>query len=96
MINSLNTGFNYSDVPKKLLSDNSREFNNELFRDMASLLGMELLSTAAESPWSNGITERHNALVGQMITKIVSEIGCSRKVALAWSLLAKNSLKRYE
>ena len=78
--------------PKKLLSDNGREFNNELFKEMASLLGVELLSTAAESPWSNGITERHNALIGAMMTKILEETKCSKEVALAWSFSAKNSL----
>ena len=78
--------------PKKLLSDNGREFNNELFKEMASLLGVELLSTAAESPWSNGITERHNALIGTMMTKILEETKCSKEVALAWSFSAKNSL----
>ena len=79
-------------VPKKLLSDNGREFNNELFREMASLLGIELLTTAAESPWSNGITERHNALIAIMMEKILDEAHCSKEIALAWSISAKNSL----
>ena len=45
---------------------------------MTSLLEIELLSTAAESPWGNGITERHNVLLGQMMTKIVAETRCSK------------------
>ena len=79
--------------PKKLLSDNGREFNNALFREMAELLSVELLSTAAESPWSNGITERHNALIGQIVIKVIKETSCSKKVALAYALSAKNALK---
>ena len=49
--------------PKKLPSDNGGDFNNELFKEMASFLGIELLSTAAERPLSNEITERHNSLL---------------------------------
>ena len=44
--------------PGKLLSDNGGEFNNDLLREMGEQLNIEVLSTAAESPWSNGITER--------------------------------------
>ena len=29
------------------------------------------MSTAGESPWSNGITERHNAILGNMISKLL-------------------------
>ena len=79
--------------PGKLLSDNGREFNNDLFRELASLLNVELLSTAAESPWSNGITERHNALLEEMVKKVIEETGCTKEIALSWCLAAKNSLK---
>ena len=43
--------------PKTFLSDNGGELNNSLFHDMAELLNVEVLTTAAESPWSIGITE---------------------------------------
>ena len=70
------------------------EFNNELFRDMAQLLNTHVLSTAAESPWQNGITERHNAIVSNMVDRILEDVNnCSIEVALAWALSAKNSLK---
>ena len=79
--------------PEKILSDNGREFNNGLFREMAELLNVEVMTTAAESPWSNGITERHNALIEQMTIEIMEETNCSIDVALAWGLSAKNSVK---
>ena len=44
-------------APNQFLSDNGGEFNNELYKEMAELLNIEVLSTAGESPWSNGITE---------------------------------------
>ena len=78
--------------PRKVLSDNGGEFNNELFRDMTQLLNTHVLSTAAESPWQNGITEIHNAIISNMVDRILEDMNCSIEVALAWALSAKNSL----
>ena len=79
--------------PGTLLSDNGGEFNNDLMRELGEQLNTDVKSTAGESPWSNGITERHNALIGQMMNKILNEQKCAPEIALAWSLSAKNALK---
>ena len=55
---------------------------------MAQLLNNHVLSTAAESPWQNGITERHNAIISNMVDRILEDVNSSVEVALA-----KNSLK---
>ena len=60
---------------------------------MAQLLNNHVLSTAAESPWQNGITERHNAIISNMVDRILEDVNSSIEVALAWALSAKNSLK---
>ena len=60
---------------------------------MAQLLNTHVLSTAAESPWQNGITERHNAIIGNIVDRILEDVNCSIEVVLAWALSAKNSLK---
>lgn len=39
-------------VPKKILTDNGGEFNNNNFRSMYENFNIELMCTAAESPWS--------------------------------------------
>ena len=52
-----------------------------------------MLTNAAESPWSNGITKRQNALIRQMMIKILDEQKCSGEIALAWSVSAKNALQ---
>ena len=57
-------------VPDKMLTDDGGEFNNEELHDMSENLNTEVLAKAAESPWSNGICERHNAVIGYMIDKI--------------------------
>ena len=77
----------------RFLSDNGGEFNDELYKEMAELLNIEVLSTAGESLWSNGITERHNAIISNMLERILEENKCSMEVALAWAVSAKNSLQ---
>ena len=44
-------------VPQSIFSDNGGEFDNHLLRDVAELLGTRVITTAAYSPWSNGIIE---------------------------------------
>ena len=40
-------------------------------------------TTGVESPWSNGIVEKHNGIIGNMMEKVLSDGGCSLEVALA-------------
>lgn len=78
--------------PKKFLSDNGGEFINDEVIDLAEKFNTVIKSTAAESPWSNGLCERHNALIASSIHRIRLDAGCSLEVALAWALSAKNCL----
>ena len=78
--------------PRSILSDNGCEFQNKAMRELGDLLGIEIKTTAAEAPWSNGITERHNALIGNMLDKIIDSQNCSLQMALAWAVNAKNSM----
>ena len=41
---------------------------------------------------SNGITERHNGIIGNMVDKILHDQNCSVELAFAWAVSAKNSL----
>ena len=49
-------------------------------------------TNAAESPWRNGLLERHNAVIDETMNKTLEDTKCSLKVALAWTLHEKNSL----
>ena len=60
---------------------------------MCENLNIRICTTAAESSWSNGLVERHNAVLGNMSIKIMAEQSCSLEVAAAWAVSAKNSLK---
>ena len=58
-------------------------------QNMSENLNIEIMTTAA---WSNGVCERHNAVIGDMVTRIVAETKCPLEIALAWAVNAKNSL----
>ena len=51
--------------------------------------------TSVESPWSNGLVERHNLVLADMLDKILEETTSSIEIALAWAINAKNSLSNF-
>ena len=70
----------------------SEEFNSDIFREMNEHLNINVKTTGAESPWSNGVVEKYNGITSNMMEKVLSDVGCSLEVALAWCLSAKNAL----
>ena len=74
------------------LTDNGGEFTNELFTEMTDMLNIVDTTTAAESPFSNGIVERHNAVLAGSIRKVLLDTKCKPSIAVSWALSAKNSL----
>ena len=79
--------------PQTILSDNGGEFANQDFMDMCHNLSINFITTAAESPWSNGLVEKHNELIGDAVFKIMEDVKCSVEIALCWAVNAKNSLQ---
>ena len=77
--------------PKLVYNDNGGEFINESFITVCENLGVEVKSTAANSPFSNGVCERHNGLIGETFDKIMEDVKCNPSIALAWATNAKNS-----
>ena len=78
-------------TPNLFLYDNGGEFNN-VFNEISEQVNINIKTTAAESPWSNGIVEKHNATSGNTMEKVLSYVKCSLDVALVWCLRAKYSL----
>ena len=72
----------------KFHSDNGGEFANESFLELCESLNITVKTTGAEAPWSNGLVERHNLVITDMLDKVMEENRCSLEVALA-----KNSLQ---
>ena len=77
----------------KFLMDNGGEFCNSDFVTFCENYNIRICTTAAESPWSNGLVERHNAILGLTVSKVIEDTSCDLEVALAWAISAKNSLK---
>ena len=83
-------------APIKFLSDNGGEFMNASFIEMCEQMNIAVKNTAARSPWSNGIVERHNLVIAEMLDKVLAESKCDFDSALAWCLTAKNSLQNVD
>ena len=79
-------------IPEQTLCDNGKEFCNKDFLDMCQNLNINMKTTAAFAPFSNGIVERHNGILAEMTKKIKEDVGCSTSIALCWALQAKNSM----
>ena len=74
---------------KKFSVDNRGEFCNEEFITFFENLNIRICTTAAESPWSNGLVERHNTLLGLTISKTMNDTNCDLDIAVAWAISAE-------
>ena len=79
--------------PSKFLSDNGGEFINQELLDLCEAYNITLKTTGAEAPWSNGLIERHNQVLGNMLDRVLGDLNCNFEIALAWCVNAKNSLQ---
>ena len=79
--------------PQKFLSDNGGEFINQAFLDLCEAYNITIKTTGAEAPWSNGLVERHNQVLGNMLDKVLQDLKCHFDIALAWCVNSKNSLQ---
>ena len=77
--------------PKQILTDYGGEFTSDDFREIGEKLSTTIKTTAAERPWSNGINERHNAIMGNMAEKIHNETKCTMDIAIASAVSSKNA-----
>ena len=79
-------------APSKFFSDNGGECSNEDYNEMCNSYNITIKKTAAESSFSNGLMERHNAILEEMLLKICKESSSNLEIALQWVINAKNSL----
>ena len=45
-------------------------------------MNIQICTTIAESPWSNGLVERHNAVLGMTVSKVMKDVNCQLEVAV--------------
>ena len=56
-------------VPDTLISDDGGEFVNNLYTEVSQKLGIRMVMPPAESPFSNGLVERHNKVIYETMMK---------------------------
>ena len=81
--------------PRKFMADNGGEFSNDLMRDVGEQLGVEITNSPAESPFRNGVVERHHKVLYETMRKTLDETKCDPQMALAWACSAKTSLQNH-
>ena len=79
--------------PRRFMADNGGEFSNAEYVEMCEQFNVELQQSAAESPFSNGMVERHHRIIAEMMVKTREDVRCTWEVSLAWAVSAKNSLQ---
>ena len=74
---------------EKFLTDNGGEFAKDNFIQLCESFGITVKTTAAESPWNNGLVEHHNLILSGMLDKILHE----NKTTVTLILLGPSMLK---
>ena len=62
-------------VPAKLLSDRGASFLSDILQEVYKLLGIKKVNTSAYHPQSDGLVERFNRTVTDMLAKTVDQSG---------------------
>ena len=60
-------------VPRQIISDQGREFEGELFKELCIRMGIEKLRTTGYHPQTDGLVERFNRSLIQMLSSFVSQ-----------------------
>ena len=79
-------------APSSIFSDNGGEFIADDFYELCETFNIKVSTSASYSPWSNGIVERHNQTLTNIILKVKEDIKCPWETAVAWAVSPKNSL----
>ena len=81
-------------IPIKILVDNDGEFDNTEFQALCENVNIRICTTSADSPWSNGLIEKNNAVFGLTVTKTMEDIKCDLQLTVSWAVSAKNSFEK--
>ena len=91
--NLVKTWLNVFGAPVKIYTDNGGEFANKKLVELIENLGIEFKATAAESSFSNGINERHHAIIKSILDKIRRDHNNTAvDIVLSYAVFAKNCL----
>ena len=71
------------ETPEKFLLENRGEFANSDFIDACKSMNIVFKLTATEPPFSNGLVERHNLIIVDMLDKVLRESNIDINLALS-------------
>ena len=81
-------------IMRCVLTDNGGEFTSEETREVASILDVKLCTTAADSPFQNGLCERNHAVIDNMLRKLTEDHPeIPLDILICWAVMAKNTLQ---
>ena len=93
MLHWVGAGFG---IMESILTDNGGEFSSEETREVASILNIEVCTTAAYSPFQNGLCERIHSVTDNMLLKLEEQCpGTPIEVLLSWANMARNALQMW-
>ena len=83
-------------VMGSIMTDNGGEFSSDETREVMSMLNVRLITTAAESPFQNGLCERVHAVTDMMLLKLTEENqSTDSQTLLGWANMARNALQMW-
>ena len=83
-------------VMGSIMTDNGGEFSSDETREVMSMLNVRLITTAAESPFQNGLCERVQAVTDMMLLKLTEENqSTDSQTLLGWANMARNALQMW-
>ena len=86
----------YFGIMQGIFTDNGGEFRNDEMREVGSVLNFELKTTAADSPFQNGLCEKNHAIVDLILTKLAADYSrINANILLRWANMVKNSLQMW-
>ena len=60
-------------MPRQILTDQGRNFESELFRELCKCLGIDKIRTSTYKPSTNGMLERFHRTLNSMLAKVINE-----------------------
>ena len=78
-------------VPRELLSDRGAAFLSSLLKDISKIMGLRKVNTTAYHPQGDGLVERFNRTLADMLSKTVEKSGRDWDECLPYVLFAYRS-----
>ena len=81
----------------QFLTDNGGVFVNDNLLKLCEAFNIKVKTTGAEAPWSNGLVERHNLVLSEMLNKVLENTKCPFDIkAYFFSYLLRSCMRTYD